>query len=514
MYVLGCFWHGHSCLIGTTDSAELVWKRTKTEKTTRLFRDLGYKVVEMWECDFREKCHSDKQLNRFGYRQLPEFFQKTRYRSQTEEDLLEAVLNDELFGMLEVSLTVPQEWTTDFHSELPPREYFAEMCPFFGNANVPFEKIGSHMQEHVRSEQLKEHLSRGHTDASFRFKEPKPRRLLIGVMDAEKVLVSTALLKWYLEHGIVVTEIFQVIEFQKAKCFKGFVEQVSKARRDGDADPDQAIVAETMKLLGNSGYGSVLLDKEKHRVISYHEGSARAADQVKKPRFLALTELGDEMFEVEMGKKSVCMNIPNYLGFHILQLGKLRMLEFYYDCLDVFLHRKDFEMCEQDTDSAYIAISKPNWQDLILPEYKADFANQLQGLCHLEDVDADMCWFPRTCCEKHIKHDKRTPLLFKVEWTGEEMISLCSKSYVCRGDESGLKFSCKGLQRSRLHNVFDKFQSVLDTRESEGVTNVGFRSHENTVFTYSQFRRGLGYYYAKREVCADGVSTKPLDMSL
>ncbi len=57
-------------------------------------------------------------------------------------------------------------------------------------------------------------------------------------------------------------------------------------------------------------------------------GSAQGADQVKKPRFRATTELGARMFELQMAKKSIKMNILTYLGFHILQLGKLRMLEF------------------------------------------------------------------------------------------------------------------------------------------------------------------------------------------
>ena len=37
------------------------------------------------------------------------------------------------------------------------------------------------------------------------------------------------------------------------------------------------------------------------------------------------------------------------------QYAKLRMLQFFYDFLDKYLDRRDFQMC--DTDSAYIAIS-------------------------------------------------------------------------------------------------------------------------------------------------------------
>ena len=35
------------------------------------------------------------------------------------------------------------------------------------------------------------------------------------------------------------------------------------------------------------------------------------------------------------------------------------MLEFYFDCLDYYLDRSDFELVEVDTDSQYLALSQP-----------------------------------------------------------------------------------------------------------------------------------------------------------
>ena len=45
------------------------------------------------------------------------------------------------------------------------------------------------------------------------------------------------------------------------------------------------------------------------------------------------------------------------IGFFVYQNAKLRMLPFYYDVLDKYLDRSDFQYCEMDTDSAYIAIA-------------------------------------------------------------------------------------------------------------------------------------------------------------
>ena len=116
------------------------------------------------------------------------------------------------------------------------------------------------------------------------------------------------------------------------------------------------------------------------------------------------------------------------------QYAKLRMLQFYYDFLDKYLDRSDFQMCEMDTDSAYIAIAGESVESLVKPELKAEF-------------EADKCnWFPRTDTPEHKSYDKRTPGLFKVEWEGQGIIGLCSKTFYCFGAQD--KFSFKELTRN------------------------------------------------------------------
>ena len=53
------------------------------------------------------------------------------------------------------------------------------------------------------------------------------------------------------------------------------------------------------------------------------------------------------------------MDVPVSIGFTILQLAKLRMLEFYYDLMDKYVDRRNFQYIEMDTDSAYMALIGP-----------------------------------------------------------------------------------------------------------------------------------------------------------
>ena len=378
-------------------------------------------------------------------------------------------------------------------------QFFGEMSPIFCTTDVPYDLMGDHMQNFVE----KANLSK------------KPRRLLVGGMAAEKILLATPLLKWYMEKGLVVTNVYQAIEYVPERCFKSFQEKVCTARRSGDDDISKAIIADTFKLIGNSGYGSLIMDKEKHRNITYVGGRSKAVQQVNKPHFIAMTELSDDMYEVESGKKSIKLDLPIVLGYFILQYAKLRMLEFYYDCLLKYIDKSDFQLCEMDTDSFYFAISAKCLRDVVKPSLQSEFDLKINGSCHRTDVEGNQeFWFPRECCNKHIAFDKRTSGLFKQEAIGTEMICLSSKTYVLKESDTNCKYSCKGINKSCVTSPLQTYKSVLDSKEPVSAQNVGFRARNNTIWTYQQERQGFGYFYCKREVLDDGVTTVPLQLLL
>ena len=95
---------------------------------------------------------------------------------------------------------------------------------------------------------------------------------------------------------------------------------------------------------------------------------------------------------------------------------------------------------------------------------------------------------------------------------------LNSKVYIIWGekDENGeikFKISCKGTQKKRNHLEKGHFKNVLDTKEPHRVENAGFiRGKDGVIKTYTQAKTGMGYFYAKRKVLDDGVSTTHLDI--
>jgi G:T-mismatch repair DNA endonuclease (very short patch repair protein) len=315
----GCYWHGHECWM-TKNVKDQKWRETrqskydKTVKTTTLIQAQRYKVVEKWECHFRNEIRRNDKLKTFYDSRKPQ----TPQRSVTENKILEGVASGRLFGMVECDIRVPDKWPSYFqHPTMTTYQYFEEMSPLFCTTDVPFDLIGEHMQDHVQRSELSE----------------KPRRLLVGGMRGREILIVTPLLKWYLEHGMVVTKIYQVVEFTPHRCFQEFVKEVSDGRPLGDAHPDKAIIGDTKNGEGNSAYVGTIMDQEKFQSVTYVQGEGRVILEANKPQLKKMTTLldQDEYFEVEKAKEKLDINLPIQIGYFILQYAKLRMLQFYYD---------------------------------------------------------------------------------------------------------------------------------------------------------------------------------------
>ena len=177
-----------------------------------------------------------------------------------------------------------------------------------------------------------------------------------------------------------------------------------------------------------------------------------------------------------------------------------------------------------DTDSAYMALSG-NLEDIIRPELKRDFyVNYNQWFPRQSCTDHQDDFVSRKmsgqkwdmnehlCCLKAFKFDRRTPGLFKEEFSGKGIIALNSKTYYCWKDDSTSKFSCKGISKNTNQITKELYASVLSSRKTVVGTNTGFIKKNGKILTYKQHKTGLSYFYAKRKVCDDGVSTEPIDI--
>ena len=381
-------------------------------------------------------------------------------------DLVNALKQRSWFGFAEVDIEIPQNlWMK-----------FEEMPPFFYTRQIPHEAVPNHMKNYMA------HTGRKIGDG----------KKLVGGLSAQKLLLYEPLLQWYVSHGAIITAVYSTINYQATKALKWFVDEVTAARRTGDADKSKALLADIFKLLGNSSYGKLIEALERQTRVIYTKDEKLVDKTLRSAYFEDLDEIG-QAYELESRKPRIMIRRPFQIGIAVYQLAKLRMLEFYYDFLDRYVDRRDFELIQMDTDSNYMAISGDKLEDIVKPELRTEFeATKKQWLA----------WD---------KWSGRTPGLFKMESEGSGMIALCSKCYFVNGEKK--KFSTKGMSKKQNQITWHRFKAALNG-SIDRAENRGFRMVGNQMVTYEQHKLGLSAYYDKRWVLPDGIHTEPIEFHM
>lgn len=142
----------------------------------------------------------------------------------------------------------------------------------------------------------------------------QPRKNLISSYWARKSLFTTPLLKWFLDHGLLITRIYRVIEMKPKTCFADIRDEVIRHRRKADINPNHKSTAESWKTLGNSLYGKAMTNKEKHKICKV-VSEEQVDKYMNSPRFNRMEPVGNQAYEVCMDKASIKLDLPITVSF-------------------------------------------------------------------------------------------------------------------------------------------------------------------------------------------------------
>ncbi|XP_078487690.1 uncharacterized protein LOC144745728 [Ciona intestinalis] len=303
-------------------------------------------------------------------------------------------------------------------------------------------------------------------------------------------------------------------------CFRKYGRFVCEARRAGDKNPTLAVQADCAKLLGNSAYGKTLTNKLRFKDVLYKR-EVDLTRYAKRMTYIHTEPIFEDLYELNLAKVEIIQDLPMQIAIFVYSYAKLRMLEPVYDLLFKFISHADISLVQTDTDSMYYGLFSNSIEDVIKPELRTQFFTEYNSwfpalACDKHNAEFIQTkseyreWVPQECCKERTLYDKRTLGLFKLEYSGNAIVALNSKTYFCHGDIE--KISSKGLSKKQNNLTFDDFANVLKTKQSVSGENVSFRVCDNHVFTTKQTKVGLSYFYPKRKVQPDGIHTLPLDI--
>ena len=305
--------------------------------------------------------------------------------------------------------------------------------------------------------------------------------------------------KFILELGLKITRIQEFIQFFPMKCFDELSKKIVQNRRLGDIDLNKKVLAMTSKLCGNSLYSATLLNRSKHRAVTYLTDS-NINEAINNPRFSQLKQLKPGLYEVKSLKKQIKHNLSVQLDISVYLEAKIHIFKFFYHFLVKYILKKCYSLIESDADSLYFSISRDSSDDCVLQHFKEKYFREKRKYMPAECCDECLnkfidvrvprgIWTPPPCCQKRNAFDTRVLGLMKTEYEGEKAVALTCKTYFCQGKSK--KQVCKGVSIRQNPSAFEKYFLAFDSMQPLTVVDRGSITPKHNILTCHQEKRGL-----------------------
>ena len=184
-----------------------------------------------------------------------------------------------------------------------------------------------------------------HSDLAFlpeRMKINKRTKLFCTTQNKENYVVHIRTLKQALNHGLKLTKVHRMIQFDQEAWLKPYIELRKHAKNDFEKD--------FFKLMNNSVFGKTMENVRNHRDIRLVTSDKRRSIFASEPNYHSSKCISKDLMIIEMRKVEVKMNKLIYLGQAILDISKTLMYEFWYDYIKLKYGDKA-RLCYMDTDS-------------------------------------------------------------------------------------------------------------------------------------------------------------------
>ena len=441
-------------------------------------------------------------------------------------DPLKDRTQDESSAFLEVDLEYPEE-LHDEHSLLP-------MAP---------ESL--QIKESMLSEyQLKVKRSlEGKLDTpEKKLTLSKCTKLVPHLGSRKRYVLHAANLKFYLDHGLKLTKLHRVIEFDQKDWMQPWIQFNTAKRAKATSDFEK----DFYKLLNNACFGKTMESVRTRTKATFVTKEKQYRKHTGRPSYKFTMDYGTEDFRIVFEEPScVVLDKPVYAGMAILDTSKIVMYSLLYDTMVPLFGRENIDQGKIDTDSFMLDITTPDLYGKLrqLRDTHLDTSDYpessemhsklnkkvvgkakdetngfpiwkrviLKAKCDSFRVkqDAAVVQEAREKNDKIVKQVKKE--LEAAESLGEQM-RLQRLLEKAEGEElfKTDKKVCKGISRSVVKKTMtlEDWESAL---KGEVIRRdmVSFRSLNHEMFTIKQNKLALTCYDDKRFILDDGIHSRP-----
>ena len=199
-------------------------------------------------------------------------------------------------------------------------------------------------------------------------------KLIPNVFDKKRQLIHYRNLRFYFEHGMVLTAVHKAIRFKQSRWLQPYI-RANTELRAMSKDP---VEVKLRKDMNNSIYGKTCENLTKRSDIKLVNSRKTCEKLINKPHCRRFQIFTGELAAVELQKVKCLINKPTYVGFAVLELSKLHMYTFHYDHMRAWYPTS--ELLFTDTDSlVYHVFTEDLYADLAARREHFDFSNYPNG---------------------------------------------------------------------------------------------------------------------------------------
>ena len=302
-----------------------------------------------------------------------------------------------------------------------------------------------------------------HDQRNFKFDR------LIGHHDVKNnYLVTGENFHFYNHMGMKVKKIHRIFKFQQKPFLKEYIDSNIEKRKMASNNLESHLY----KLCNNSIFGKLMCS-----ALNYSYKTDICTDRakfnklIKSEKFKQCHILSNDKAIVISEKKSVRLNFPNYVGFHILEKSKRINYELIYNFIFKYLKHFDPQIYYTDTDSLIISLSVQT-NSCIQSDFKRAY-NQYNTLISELIPILDTSNFHPNHPFYNTNHQKEYGLL-KSEFPLNIISEFC-----------GLRPKSYSLLLSdyMIHNVMETILDILDLQNDIGIINLVINDTQCAIFS-------------------------------
>ena len=306
----------------------------------------------------------------------------------------------------------------------------------------------------------------------------KNKKLIPTYFKHEKYVVHYRNLQYYLKLGVQVTKLHKVLTFKQAPFMKDYIEFNTEKRKQAKTDFEK----DFYKLMNNSIFGKTMENVRNRKDIRLVTTQKRAKKLICQPNYNSSQIFHESLAAFLMDKCNISLDKPIFIGMAILDIAKLKMLEWYYG----FFKPKYPKARVLYTDTDSLIIDVPT-QDI----YK-----------EMNPDDYDTSDYPHDHPLYSTKNKKELGYM-KDELQGEVIesyVGLRSKMYSTTTANHVEIKKAKGINKAVVKNELshDDYKKVLSSGKPLQHVNTNLRSIKHEIYTVKTTKISLDSKNDKR----------------